>query len=93
MLGVTERRKRDVKKLGQVMEDMKQVKSFMVEKIKHNSLFEVFLNDVIAQTENVDISEMINRYSSLLQARNDLADLQESNFRSLENARSDMVRH
>lgn len=73
------------------MLEMNHAKQEMDLRIRHYFLFEKFLNVVIHQTEFKTITEMINRYLLLVQAKNDLANLQESNLKALETARSNMV--
>ncbi|XP_074029840.1 coiled-coil domain-containing protein 42 isoform X2 [Leptinotarsa decemlineata] len=73
--------------------EMKQAKFDMDAKIKDYRLYEDFLNKVVEHSEEfTSIQDMINRYLSLLNAKNSLAQLQEDNLKALENARSDMVK-
>ncbi|XP_023030442.2 coiled-coil domain-containing protein 42 isoform X1 [Leptinotarsa decemlineata] len=73
--------------------EMKQAKFDMDAKIKDYRLYEDFLNKVVEHSEEfTSIQDMINRYLSLLNAKNSLAQLQEDNLKALENARSDMMK-
>lgn len=85
-------RKRDIDELNAVMDKMKEVKAMMDKKIPEYQIFDKFLEDVVDQTDFLVNTDVINRYLSLMNTKNYMAQIQEANLRDLENARNDMVR-
>lgn len=90
---IFEQRKQDINKLKSGIVTIKEAKKYMDKKIREYSLFEKFLEETALQTGFMNTSDVINRYLSLLNAKNYLANRQETNLKSLETARSDMVRY
>ncbi|CAH1163970.1 unnamed protein product [Phaedon cochleariae] len=73
--------------------EIKQAKFEMDMKIKEYRIYDEFLDKVIETSDEFTSNQdMINRYLSLLNAKNYLAKLQEDNLRALETARSDMMK-
>nr|CAI5828243.1 unnamed protein product [Callosobruchus analis] len=75
----------------QKTEEIKQTKLYMDAKIKEYHVYEEYLDKVVEECADfTSIPEMLNRYLALLSAKNFMAQLQEKNLKSLENAKSDM---
>ncbi|CAG9861390.1 unnamed protein product [Phyllotreta striolata] len=86
-------RKQEIEKCNQFYLEIREVKNQMDQKIKRNHEYENYLSKVVeASKEFATIQDLINRYLSLLGAKNYLGLLQENNLRALENAKSDMTK-
>lgn len=91
-LKVTEQRQEEIQQLKEIIDEIGHYKFKMDGLIKDYSLYENFLNEVVEKTEYNNITDIIQRYLSLLTARRTLAERQEENFRTMETARNEMVR-
>ncbi|KAG5897801.1 hypothetical protein JTB14_011803 [Gonioctena quinquepunctata] len=92
-LALKQQRQSDIERCLLSYIEMKQAKFDMDSKIRQYRLYEDFLIKVVEHSDEFStIQDMINRYLSLLNAKNYLSKLQEENLRALENARSDMMK-
>ncbi|XP_028130838.2 coiled-coil domain-containing protein 42-like [Diabrotica virgifera virgifera] len=86
-------RTKDIEKCNKDYQALKDTKFEMDKKIKEFRLYENFLDKVVnTSQEFISIQDMINRYMTLLSAKQSLAKLQEENLVALERAKSDMMK-
>ncbi|XP_018568992.1 coiled-coil domain-containing protein 42 like-2-like [Anoplophora glabripennis] len=88
-----DQRQKEIESLKKNHDEIQKAKVDMDAKIKEYHMYEVFLDEVVEHSgEFQNIQELINRYLSLVNAKNQLAHFQEDNLVALENARSDMMK-
>ncbi|KAJ8911279.1 hypothetical protein NQ315_015282 [Exocentrus adspersus] len=88
-----EQRQSEIDRLQENYNEIQKAKVAMDAKIRQYHCYEVYLDEVVEHSgEFQNIQELINRYLSLLSARNQLTQFQEENLVDLENARTDMMK-